>query len=210
MPFKKLNGTKLENKTIYKIPMTNISWNELNTLQAMINIICLLTKLTDCALYEQMPLIITQLNTGDLVSMGTEGNITPLFFDGSFIISIFEKWFFKMIETIKYIQLCITLEIESMELWNIPLALLSFQWEKKGHWLGEQADMWGENIIISSFPLISRTAEPGTWPGQLSSGAWTPAFSHVTKTHQVPVNVQSLVNSGKTLSHHMVKDIRSD
>ena len=28
---------------------------------------------------------LTQLNTGDLVSMGTEGNITPLFFDGSFI-----------------------------------------------------------------------------------------------------------------------------
>lgn len=95
--------------------MTNISWNELNTLQVMINIICLLTKLTQWALYEQMPLIITQLNTGDLVSMGTEGNITPLFFDGSFIILIFEKWFFKMIETIKYIQLCITLEIESME-----------------------------------------------------------------------------------------------
>ena len=132
MPFKKLNGTKLENKTIYKIPMTNISWNELNTLQAMINIICLLTKLTHCALYEQMPLIITQLNTGDLVSMGTEGNITPLFFDGSFIISIFEKWFFKMIETIKYIQLCITLEIESMEFWNIPLVLLIFQWGKIG------------------------------------------------------------------------------
>ena len=76
--------------------MTNISWNELNTLQVMINIICLLTKLTQCALYEQMPLIITQLNTGDLVSMGTEGNITPLFFDGSFIILIFEKWFFKL------------------------------------------------------------------------------------------------------------------
>ena len=189
--------------------MTNISWNELNTLQAMINIICLLTKLTQCALYEQMPLIITQLNTGDLVSMGTEGNITPLFFDGSFIISIFEKWFFKMIETIKYIQLCITLEIESMEFWNIPLVLLIFQWEKKGYWLGEQVDMWGENITISSFPVISRTAEPGTWPRQLSSWPWTPAFSRITKTHQVPVKVQSTVNSGKTLSNHMVESTRS-
>lgn len=37
-----------------------------------------------------------------------------------------------MIEAIKYTQLCITLEIESAEFWNIPLVLLIFQ-QGKGH-----------------------------------------------------------------------------
>lgn len=181
MPFKKLNWTKLENKTIYKIPTANISWNELKILQAMINTTCFLTKLTQRAWFGKMPLIITQLNTSDLVSMGTEGTITPLFFDESFIISIFEKWFFKMIETIKHIQLCITVEIESVKLWNIPLVLFIFQQGKKGPWLGELADLLGEKITISNFPVISRNAKPGTCPWWLSSWGGLPAFSHVAK-----------------------------
>lgn len=144
MPFEKLNRTKLENKTISKIPTINISWNELNTLQVMINIMCLLTKLTQNVLYGQMALIITQLNTSNLVSMGPEGNITPLFFDGSFIISIFEKWFFKMIETMKYIQLCITLEIEHVEFGIFLWSCSFFREKREGHWLGEQADILGK------------------------------------------------------------------
>lgn len=55
-------------------------------------------------------------NAGNLVSMETEGNIPCLFLDGSFIISIFEKRFFKVIETIKYSQLFIAMETESVGL----------------------------------------------------------------------------------------------
>lgn len=90
-------------------------------------------------LHGQTPLIITQLNTSNLVSMGTEGNITPLFFDGSFIISVFEKRFFKMIETIKHIQLCITLEIRSVGsgIFLCPV-----------HFSGRKEDIDGENRLI--------------------------------------------------------------
>lgn len=200
MPFKKLNWTKLENKTIYKIPTTHISWNELDTLQAMINIMCLLTELTRRALYGQMPLIITQLSTRDLVSMGTEGNITPLFFDGSFIISIFEKWFFKMIEAIKYTQLCITLEIESAEFWNIPLVLLIFQ-QGKGHWLGEQPDILGKG---SQYPVFLEIWSLETSPGSFRHGA-----DFLPSVHQIPVDPRALVNSGRKLSPHIQKSIKS-
>lgn len=55
-------------------------------------------------------------NTRNLVSMETEGNIPSLFLDGSFIISIFEKRFFKVIGTIKYSQLFIAMETESVGL----------------------------------------------------------------------------------------------
>lgn len=39
-PSRKLNWNKQANKTISKVPTINVSWNELNTLQVMINIMC--------------------------------------------------------------------------------------------------------------------------------------------------------------------------
>lgn len=128
-----------------------------NTLQVMINITCLRTELPRHAFHGATPLIITQLNRRYLVSMETEGDITPLFFDGAFIISIFVQWFFKTIETIKYVQLRITLEAESKRLGRFLWSCSLFREKRRGHRLGEWLIFRGRNHHISS-PAISRTA----------------------------------------------------
>lgn len=151
---------------------------------------CLFPRKTQHALYGQMPLIITQLNTSNLVSTATEGNIMSLFFDGFFIISIFEKLFFKMIETIKCILLCVTLEIENVG-FGIFLWSCSFFREKRGRrWQGDRLIFWGM-IIISNSPVISRIAKPGTCPQQLSPQRTDSCFQTFYKAQQGPINTRS-------------------
>lgn len=82
----------------------------------MINIMYLLTGITQHVWTQQLPIKNHSENTNNLVSIETECNIPSLFLDRSFIISIFERGFFKVIETIKYSQLFITMEIESIGL----------------------------------------------------------------------------------------------
>jgi hypothetical protein len=89
-PSRKSNRTKPEKQAISKAPRVNVNCDQLNTFVAMMNIMCLLTRLTQ-HMVSAAAIDNHTLNTSNLVSIGTEGNITPVFLDGSFIISIFEK-----------------------------------------------------------------------------------------------------------------------
>lgn len=156
-----------------------------------------------------MPLIITQPNTSDLVSMGTEGNITPLFFDGSFIISVFEKWFFKMIETIKHIELCITREIQSVGS-GIFLRSCSFFWEERGHWWGEQADIVEKGsqypVLLWFLQLPSPEMTSGRFHPRRRTSCLQSFYKSLPGTR---VMLRALGNSGRALSNHVVKYIKS-
>lgn len=85
-------------------------------------------------------------NPGNLVSMETEGNIPYLFLDGSFIISILEKRFFKVIETIKYSQLFIAME--TVWVFSASSALLIVQGEKRVPMVRGVAGPWKPYFTI--------------------------------------------------------------
>lgn len=102
-------------------------------LQAVINIMYLLARLTQQVWFSATANKNHRENTSNLVSMETEGNIPSLFLDGSFIISISEKRYFKVIETIKYSQLFIAVEIESMGLQCFS-GPADFSGKKRGYW----------------------------------------------------------------------------